>query len=501
MPATFDALLAQARFGLVLRAPAPDRRPVAIEWAHSSDLEDPSPFLDPGQMLLTTGRQFADDEGDAVATAYVARLRAVGVVALGFGTEVIRAGTPAALVRACRAAGMPLVEVPYLTPFIAISQWIAAAQAADARHRIDRVLDDQNAVSVAALTQDGMAAAIRKASERLRCDIVLFDADADAEHSAARDHAVAGAIRPEVVRLLGSQRRSRRELRLPGRFASVQTLGRTGRLTGALAFVRADPFDSGDFSVATTLVALAEVSLEHRLDQRASLRSLMEQLFALLRDGRVAEVRRAIAAIPAGLPDSRLQVVAVAVDPQTPGLLDALERRAAVADNRLFVVHGDEHLTLLVDPDRWTSVRAAIEAGGVLAGASEVVGWERLDIGLAQAERALQRALPGAIARFADIASSSFLGLLASASVAEIAEARLSPLLEQPDGRALLAEARVWLTHNAQWDPAARELGIHRHSLKSRMTRLATATDLDLDRFQDRAELWALLSSLDLAGT
>jgi purine catabolism regulator len=498
MPANLDALLAQARFGLSVHVPAAGS--VALDWVHSSDLEDPSPFLGRGQMLLTTGRQFHDDEDDGFASGYVARLQAAGVVALGFGTEVIRAGTPSALIRASRQAGMPLVEVPYRTPFIAISQWVAATQAADARRRVDQVLEDQNAVSIAALTRDGMVAAIQRAAERLGCDIALFDADADVAATGGRSGRVMAEVRVETARLLGLRRRSRSEFASTGGFASVQTLGRVGRLTGALAFVRADPFNSGDLSVATTLVALAEVSLEHRLDLRTSLRSLMAQLFALLKDGRVAEVRRAIESIPAGLPGSRFQVVAVALDPGDPGLRDTLERRASVAANRLFVVNGDQRLTLLVDPDGWSSIRTAIEARAKRAGVSEIIGWDRLDIGLVQADRALQRAEPGSLVRFDDLVSSSFLGLLTSASVAEVAESRLSALLTEPDGRSLLGDASVWLAHNCQWDPAARSLGIHRHSLKAKMVRLGSRTGLDLDRFQDRAELWAMLSALDLAG-
>jgi purine catabolism regulator len=32
-----------------------------VPWVHSSDLEDPAPFLEPGQVLLTTGTEFGTD--------------------------------------------------------------------------------------------------------------------------------------------------------------------------------------------------------------------------------------------------------------------------------------------------------------------------------------------------------------------------------------------------------------------------------------------------------
>ncbi|WP_036302092.1 PucR family transcriptional regulator ligand-binding domain-containing protein, partial [Microbacterium sp. C448] len=96
-----------------------------IRWIHSSDLADPTPFLSEGLALLTTGTQFLDtDEADdaSIYDEYVARLSARGVVALGFGTEVVREGIPDGLDAACRAHRMPLVEVPYRTPFIAVAR-------------------------------------------------------------------------------------------------------------------------------------------------------------------------------------------------------------------------------------------------------------------------------------------------------------------------------------------------------------------------------------------
>jgi purine catabolism regulator len=504
MPATLTSLIAHREFGISERVATPEpTEPTSLGWVHSSDLEDPSPFLAPGQMLMTTGRQFPEGDDGLFYSAYVDRLRAAGVVALGFGTEVVRAGTPDGLVEACRQAGLPLVEVPYRTPFIAISQWVGAVQASDATARIDWVLAAQNAVSVAALGKGGIGAAIQRTATLLGCSIALFDADGDLTDTAAGG--AGSALPPEVVaetgRLLSAQRRARRDLSVPPLFATIQTLGSARHLSGALVLTRLEPFDSADFSIATTLVALAEVSLEHRHSLRVSLRSLLEQLFTLLRDGRVAEVRQAIQAIPAGLPGGELRVVSIGLGPAHAELRDSLERRASVPENNTFVVGSVDTLTLLIEPSGWSGLEAFLSRRSARAGVSERLGWDRLDVGIVQAERALERARPGVIVEFSELVSSSFFGLLASARVAEIAHARLSSVLVSPDGRSLLTDAGVWLTHNAAWDPAARALGIHRHTLKARMHQLGELTGLDLQEFQDRAELWALLSSLDLART
>ncbi|MPS75263.1 MAG: PucR family transcriptional regulator, partial [Microbacterium sp.] len=98
-----------------------------LRWVHGSDLADPTPFLSEDLALLTTGTQF---DGAADIPSYVGRLADRGVLGLGFGTEVVREGVPDGLVDACRAAGIPLFEVPYRTPFIAVARANAQALAA-----------------------------------------------------------------------------------------------------------------------------------------------------------------------------------------------------------------------------------------------------------------------------------------------------------------------------------------------------------------------------------
>ena len=138
---TLRALLARRDLDLRLASdeaalPA-DALDAPLRWVHSSDLADPTPFLADDLLLLTTGTQFASlsgIDGDSVEySAYVARLRTRGVRGLGFGTEVVRDGIPPALAEACRDQGMPLFEVPYRTPFIALARANAEAIAAQAR--------------------------------------------------------------------------------------------------------------------------------------------------------------------------------------------------------------------------------------------------------------------------------------------------------------------------------------------------------------------------------
>ncbi len=505
MPAPLSALLAHAAFGLRVVVPSADAARREVLWAHGSDLDDPTPFLGPGQLLLTTGRQFSGADPTPIDD-YVARLVAAGVVALGFGADVVQSGTPAALVHACREAGLPLFEVPYRTPFIAISRWVADAQAADARARLDWALEAQRAVSLATLGDGGLMAAVAKAAERLECAIAVFDPDAEvivssppgASDSTGRAGGSSdrfGDLVPEVTRLLRAGRRSRADTDGDDH-AIAQTLGGTGRIRGVLVARRPRPFDRTDLSVLTTLTALAEVSLEQGQVVRTSLRSLATQLFELLLDGQQAVVRRATESIPVSLPGERMRVLSLPAAPDvSPGLADQLERRAFTPGSGLFLAQRAERLVLLVDERHWEPVRGMLTARHARAGVSDVIGWAALEAGVAQSARALDAAGAGEIGDFGELRARSFLGLFDADAVAQAARVRLHPVLARPDGEELLAQATVWLQHNGLWEPAARELGLHRHSLKARIAALGTLLGLDVEAFAGRAELWALLTA------
>ncbi|MGH2556070.1 MAG: PucR family transcriptional regulator ligand-binding domain-containing protein, partial [Actinomycetota bacterium] len=78
--------------GDLLRAAAVDIRPVAgtdglsntIRWVHVSELEDPTPWLKGGELLLTTGMGVG--KTPARQRAYLDRLRKADLAGLGFGT-------------------------------------------------------------------------------------------------------------------------------------------------------------------------------------------------------------------------------------------------------------------------------------------------------------------------------------------------------------------------------------------------------------------------------
>jgi purine catabolism regulator len=90
-----------------------------VRWVHSTELEDPTPWLRGGELLLTTGIQL---NGPKSQRELIDRLADHRIAGLGFGTGFKHKKLPAALVTAARKRGFPLFEVPYELPFIAITE-------------------------------------------------------------------------------------------------------------------------------------------------------------------------------------------------------------------------------------------------------------------------------------------------------------------------------------------------------------------------------------------
>ena len=81
----------------------------AVRWVHISELEDPTPWLSGGELLLTTGLQLGDD---AQQRAYVARLADHGLSGLGFGAGLSYEHVPDALREAAAEHDVPAVRGP-----------------------------------------------------------------------------------------------------------------------------------------------------------------------------------------------------------------------------------------------------------------------------------------------------------------------------------------------------------------------------------------------------
>jgi purine catabolism regulator len=246
-----------------------------VGWVHGTELADPAPFLEGGELLLTTGlRPLGDD--------YVERLVRAGVVGLGFGTGLGHDVVPPALVRAAEEAGLGLVEVPRDVPFIAISKAVSKALAADEYAALTRTSEAQRALTRAAV-RSGVGGVVRRLGQWIDGWVVLLDASGNPVH--AHNPRLVPDLTAELARLKTAGGLGSVAFELDGVHVFLQVLG--SRARGVLAVGTAKP-DPGIVNTAASLLVLA----------------LAQNDEATARELRTCQFRLLLAGIPVdGLPE------------------------------------------------------------------------------------------------------------------------------------------------------------------------------------------------------
>lgn len=497
---TLRALLGRRELRLRLESAEEALHPGALDaplrWVHSSDLADPTPFLADDLLLLTTGTQFAADAGPDDYLAYVERLRARGVRGLGFGTEVVRDGIPSALADACRHARMPLFEVPYRTPFIALARANAEAVAAQAYGRRTWALSAQRAISLAALRPDGLGATVAELARQLGAWTGLFDAAG----ALVREHPSAGLgedIRSELTRTVGAVlRRGARagsSVDLAGERFTLQTLGRGGHLRGVIAIAGGE-LDLEGRGVVTSVIAMAGLALEQNVGLSRAREALRAGLVHSLLTDDPALARRVARELWGALPPAPIVVAVAQVAPaRGDAAADWLEVRTS--DRAIFHGRGPEGLVIAVPASEQGLLDEFAGLFDAAVGVSRPAAYSAFADAHAAAVAARSRGRAGHVAHFDDIAGDGVLAQLSEPRARAVAVAHLAPLRAHDDahGTDLVATARAWLEHDARIDQTALVLGIHRHTVRARIAHAQALLGVDLSTFGARAELWAAL--------
>ncbi|WP_340557451.1 PucR family transcriptional regulator [Streptomyces sp. GSL17-111] len=521
MQPTLASLVQHSALKLTVLAGS-DRLDAPVRWAQVSELTDPVPYLDGGELLLVTAMKL-DAEDPAAMAAYVRRLVAAGVVGLGFAAGVNYEHVPAALVDAARAEDFPLLEVPRRTPFIAITKAVSAAIAADQYRSVTAGFEAQRELTRAALSAEGPAALLARLATHVGGWAALFDVSgalvAAAPSWAARR---AGRLTADVERLRDRPAPASAVVSADGDDrVELQSVGSSRRTRAVLAVGTDAPPGTAARYAVNSAVALLTLTTERSRALQAAEQRLGGALVRMLRGGETGHAHDVAGPLYGPLLDGPLRVV-LAEDttggsgtpspqaPEAPEALDALaevvesgaarrgETVLAAADaGRLVVLAADGGAALEACARHARAVGESVVAVGVsppTAAAEAATAFRQAEQALSVARR---RGVP--FVEHEEMAAGSVLPLLADDAVRAFAEGALRPLREHDaSGRGdLVASLRAWLSRHGQWDAAAADLGVHRHTLRYRMRRVEEILGRSLDDPDARMELWLALKASD----
>ncbi|WP_329264187.1 PucR family transcriptional regulator [Streptomyces pseudovenezuelae] len=482
-PVPLAALLAREDLGLRQIAGPVDPSAV-VHGAHTSEMADPYPYLLGGELLLTAGVHIPEGAGpDTYFDAYVSRIVAAGGAALGFGVAPVHETVPRALVAACDAYGLPLVEVPPGTTFSGVARavWQLMAQARHAELR--RVTEAQQSLAAAASRPDPVPSVLRQLAQRVGGWAALYGPDGAAVAAAggrpgARPvrEALAGLTR--IVRPTATGPATSRPTPIPasatdtvaGLHLAAYALG-AGH--GFVLGVAAPHRDPGDHTIAS--VAAVLLSLLTGEQQSGSGAARSSALVRVLLGAPAEDVAPLLGGERWMVVHARSDTLA-AVDPVAASAL------GAALGSSLVDVAPDVVRVLL------PAEREPAPQPGWTLGVSAVAGpaqWTDADV---QAGRALARARATRAALVRYGARPALADLVPEADADAHARALLAPLAP-----ALTETLRTWLSLHGSWDRTAVALDVHRNTVRQRIAKCAALLELDLDDPDVRMELWFAL--------
>jgi purine catabolism regulator len=472
--------------------PIPD---VEVGGVHVSELTDPTPYLRGGELLLTTGMGLTGHE--AQARAYAARLARHGVAGLGLGLGPIHDEVPHTLLRACEAAGLALFAVPAPTPFLMIARkyWNLLAQAgheelstALGAHR-DLVRAAGGPAPVPAVVRT-LAAAVEGWAAHLSADGEVLEVWPRARRASARQ--VAG----EMSRLRSAGPHSSATFPIDGDDVVLQPLSSRGRLTGYVATGCPGPMRAHDQQLVLAACSLLALQSEQHRRGTAGPRSSRACVARLVTTGYVDAARSlsgdlGLAALPSSV---RILAVVGLGEGRGDDLLEAVEQAVPPRRNQVLAIGGSDDLwVLLPDGDVEVVLNAVrrfitsqVHEARAVVSAPEPLGEVARHMGLV--EQALTVVQPG---RVRDL-SQGDLGILSGDPV------DLGPIVDYT--RADLVRSVVaYLRHRGRWEDAARDLGVHRNTLRHRIGTASRLMDADIDDPDVASRLWLALRAGGLA--
>ncbi|MEX1078574.1 MAG: PucR family transcriptional regulator [Homoserinimonas sp.] len=495
MPSVAEVI---ALTGLSLDAVAVPRPEAQARWVTTSELDDPSPFLEGGEILLTTGLV----ERDAAQWhRFVGQLLDAGVVALGFGVGLSHPDVPVGLRDAATRLSLNLFSVPRPVPFIAVSRAVAELLWASERETDRQALQHQQELTGAAI--GGPAELVATLARIIGGDAVLCTPDG----SAIAGWPAAGLLEravPHIARLNAAGVRGASVDIVRDSRVSVLPVG-VGSQAEAYLAVEGDQAAAGSHRAAvTTAVALlsldrARARAELEADRRIRAGALS---LALQSDTEASRALLAGTAQAATLPRARARVMrARGSSSALDRALSQLERGAAELGNPLVARIGPgtdaDQLVAIIQPgdDQLNSTLRMLEPLEVGVGPTRPLS------AISQSDDGARNALAAAsavrpVVVWTELARTGVDSLLDAGTLTAFAENLLESVLVRADASELLDSLGSFLGHNGHIGPAATSIGVHRNTLRNRLDIAEEVLGRSLNDPQFRSDLWVALKQL-----
>lgn len=465
-----------------------------VTLALTTELSEPFRWLSGGELVLTTGIGLPTTR--AKRAAYLRGLDECGVAAVGFAIGLSHAKVPADLVTAADEIGIPLFEVPLKTPFAAVVKRMSERLADQHYEAVLRASRAQPRITRAAVS-GGASAVVAELGRVLSAKVLILAPSGDVieSHPRALDVKLVDEVRA-VVASAGAG------TVVAGTAITYQRIKVTRKTYGALAVVTAAPLSSVDQILLGHANSLLALDFEKPARLVEAHRDLNSSVLALLLSGEhnLGPARAQLAQVADSLGQIRVLVIdcgsASAIEQARDALILSVERGGSLLFAR---VQGYQLTAVLPGTDDVAFVRrvaadvVAPARKSIRVGLSDALPVDRLDEAVNHAKLAAAAAeCGGQPLEFSAFAGRALLSTDSARQVLDaVADSLIAPLdaYDRDHGSELLVSLRAFLEANGHWETAASAIGIHRHTLRKRMTLVQELIGCNLDVARVRAEL------------
>jgi purine catabolism regulator len=495
--------------GMALRQVAGDAqgdRP--IRWVHVSELEDPTPWLKGGELLLTTGMGVGATP--AKQRAYVKRLADAGLAGLGFGLGFSHEKVPRAIITSADQIAFPVFEVPYPVPFIAITEAVFTRILAEQYDVLQRAVDAEHVLTRAVMDGAGIEGIAGSLAQVTRGWAMLLDLHGIPLAATSR---AATARAERVWDELRSSRPDGTSFSLSlvdhGHHIWVQPVGAQGRVEAFLAVGKPEQPSQLDRIVAGHALSLFAIELAKSRAVADTERRLQGDFFDELAAGSLSDADAARGLARFGFARGEL-VAAVALEgADVDTLARAVEDRGSRAGGGFLVSRRGAEVAILLPGDAVSELEELVKSLAVRleetirGGSGSTVTPGEVGRSLREAHYALQvcRLEGWTFAGFEDLGTYRLLLSMADPdALRAFADSLLGPLdaYDRDQHGELLPSLQAFIQHNSRWETASAELFVHRHTLRYRIRKVEELTGRDLSSSFDRMEFWLALRARDL---
>lgn len=481
----------------------------AVTGVHVSELEDPTPYLEGGELLLTTGMPFA--RSAALSFAYMQRLQDRSVHAVGLGLGPWLPQVPNHVREAAESAGVELAVVPDSVPFQHVTRAYWRLATRDDTSSLMDSLGTQTALARAAMRPDATIAVVRGLAQALGGWAAYLPADGGIETVwPASAGALAGDLRAESIRFNKAGVPSAATFEIHGQPVVLYPILLGTRIHGFLCIGSGRTLTKADRQIIMTVSTLLALRAREREVVVGAAAALGAATTKLLLHGQTEAAHMVAEDVGLAELPNRVRLLGIRIAPgDDPGLAARAAVRLiadpglpdlAAAVDACTLRHVQDEILYLVLPAAGIGSKpvdggaGSLEQNALLGipapGGSEISG----SLAAALGDPVSLGEIPGNLAVLRRATLLAPAGRLVAVNASEDAKAvgwvRLLTDYPRAD---LVATVRAYLGARGTWEDAARTLGIHRNSLRHRISVASNLIGVDLDDPDVAAHLWLAL--------